>query len=207
MSMEQEEGLNNQQLTITLNLLNKKLSSLESNFDQIKEIQKNQEKALEKQIVLIEEFGKSNPGAGSSSDNNISKEDLILSIREVLLNDEEMLETFNKVIENITTYNQNKEKINNYVDDLRAKKKKKSPILLISILAFALLSFAIYFIIGVFNSKDIVIKKDVLFYEMNKNTTLSFPVDITVEAENEDHINYYFLYKNKKYYVPKENIK
>lgn len=207
MSMEQEEGLNNQQLTITLNLLNKKLSSLESNFDQIKEIQKNQEKALEKQIVLIEEFGKSNPGAGSSSDNNISKEDLILSIREVLLNDEEMLETFNKVIENITTYNQNKEKINNYVDDLRAKKKKKSPILLISILAFALLSFAIYFIIGFFNSKDIVIKKDVLFYEMNKNTTLSFPVDITVEAENEDHINYYFLYKNKKYYVPKENIK
>ena len=207
MSMEQEEGLNNQQLTITLNLLNKKLSSLESNFDQIKEIQKNQEKALEKQSVLIEEFGKSNPGAGSSSDNNISKEDLILSIREVLLNDEEMLETFNKVIENITTYNQNKEKINNHVDDLRAKKKKKSPILLISILAFALLSFAIYFIIGVFNSKDIVIKKDVLFYEMNKNTTLSFPVDITVEAENEDHINYYFLYKNKKYYVPKENIK
>ena len=207
MSMEQEEGLNNQQLTIALNLINKKLSSLESNFDQIKEIQKNQEKALEKQIVLIEEFGKSNPGAGSSSDNNISKEDLILSIREVLLNDEEMLETFNKVIENITTYNQNKEKINNYVDDLRAKKKKKSPILLISILAFALLSFAIYFIIGFFNSKDIVIKKDVLFYEMNKNTTLSFPVDITVEAENEDHINYYFLYKNKKYYVPKENIK
>ncbi len=207
MSMEQEEGLNNQQLTITLNLLNKKLSSLESNFDQIKEIQKKQEKALEKQIVLIEEFGKSNPGAGSSSDNNISKEDLILSIREVLLNDEEMLETFNKVIENITTYNQNKEKINNHVDDLRAKKKKKSPILLISILAFALLSFAIYFIIGFFNSKDIVIKKDVLFYEMNKNTTLSFPVDITVEAENEDHINYYFLYKNKKYYVPKENIK
>lgn len=207
MSMEQEEGLNNQQLTIALNLINKKLSSLESNFDQIKEIQKNQEKALEKQIVLIEEFGKSNPGAGSSSDNNISKEDLILSIREVLLNDEEMLETFNKVIENITTYNQNKEKINNHVDDLRAKKKKKSPILLISILAFALLSFAIYFIIGFFNSKDIVIKKDVLFYEMNKNTTLSFPVDITVEAENEDHINYYFLYKNKKYYVPKENIK
>ncbi len=207
MSMEQEEGLNNQQLTITLNLLNKKLSSLESNFDQIKEIQKKQEKALEKQIVLIEEFGKSNPGAGSSSDNNISKKDLILSIREVLLNDEEMLETFNKVIENITTYNQNKEKINNHVDDLRAKKKKKSPILLISILAFALLSFAIYFIIGFLDSKDIVIKKDVLFYEMNKNTTLSFPVDITVEAENEDHINYYFLDKNKKYYVPKENIK
>lgn len=203
---EQENGMSNEELTIVLNFLQKKQAALETTFGELLEIQKNQEKALEKQNILLEELSKSG-GNSTGGSNSISKEDLELELKELILNDEELLETFSKVIENVTTYNQNKEKLRAYVDNERSKKKKKSPIFLIVFTIITTIAFIGYLIFSFLNSKEITIKKEAFFYEMNKSDALSFPMDLTVEAINEDDINYYFIHQNKKYYIPKVNIK
>lgn len=206
--MDQENTLSNEQLTLVLNLLQKKFKEMESKFGELLEIQKSQDKALEKQTIYLEELGKNGGGSANNGGGSIvSKEDLELQLKELLLNDEELLETFSKVIENITTYNQNKEKLRSYVDNERSKKKKKSPIFLIGFSIFTFILFLGYLIYSFLNTKEIIIQSNTYFYEMNKTDPLTFPTAIKVETENEDDINYYFIYQNKKYYVPKVNIK
>jgi len=53
----------------------------------------------------------------------INEETLELHIKKILLDDPDLRETFKRVIENITTYNHNKDKINEYVEEKNSKKQ------------------------------------------------------------------------------------
>lgn len=202
-------SLNNEELTVALNILTKKINGLKSDFDNILDIQKKQEKALDKQNILLTEIQQgASSGEGPIANTNstsISKEDLSLRLRELLLEDEELLELFSKVIENITTFNHNKDKIDGYIDNQREKRKSKKPIFIIGTIIVSILLVASYFI---FNEKvTIVIPAQASFYELNKKAALGVPSELSVEVVDEDENNYYFEIKNKKYSIPKASIK
>lgn len=198
------ERLTNEQLTMALSLLRKEIESLKSSFNQINQVQKDFDVSLEKQFLLLEELPNT---VNTNNTNIISKEELTLQLRELILEDEELLELFTKVIQNISTYNHNKDKLNNYVDNLRSKKKKKFPIVLISILIFSILTTSTYFVYSYFNNKEILIRKETKFYNFdNKAAAVFLPIDIKVKTLNEDELNYYFIFKNKKYFIPKQSL-
>lgn len=199
------ERLSNEQLTIALSFLKKEFESIKSSFSELKQVQKDFDVSLEKQVLLLQEL----PSTVNKNNNTniISKEELTLQLRELLLEDEELLELFTKVIQNISTYNHNKDKLNNYVDNLRSKKKKKFPIVLISILIFSILTTSTYFVYSYFNNKEILIRKETKFYNFdNKAAAVFLPIDIKVKTLNEDELNYYFIFKNKKYFIPKQSL-
>ncbi|WP_323585361.1 hypothetical protein [Aliarcobacter butzleri] len=196
--------LTNEQLTMALSLLKKEFDSLKSSFNDLKQIQKDFDVSLEKQFLLLEELP--NTVNTNNNNNSISKEELTLQLRELILEDEELLELFTKVIQNISTYNHNKDKLNDYVDNLRSKKKKKFPIVLTSILIFAILTASTYFTYSYFNNKEILIKKETKFYNFDNKAAVFLPIDINVKSLNEDELNYYFIFKNKKYFIPKQSL-
>lgn len=204
--MSNNTTLNNVELTMALNIVTKKQAQLGDKLNDIIEIQKRQELAIEKQNVLLEQLhtGSSNNVAAVSS-NFVDNETLILKIKEVLLDDEEILETFNKVIENVTTYNHNKDKVNEYIDSEREKRKSKKPIFVIIVFAISLIALILYFIFS--SNKTITIPVGTAFYELNKKDELGLPKDLTVEILDEDELRYYFKIKNKKYYINKAAIK
>lgn len=204
--MSNDTTLNNSELTITLNILSKKQVQLADKLNEIIDIQKKQEQAIDKQNVLLQQLqtGDSNNVAAVSS-NFVDNETLVLKIKEVLLDDEEILETFSKVIENISTYNHNKDKVNEYIDSERNKRKSRKPIFVIIIFAISLIALILYFIFS--SNKTITIPVGTAFYELNKKDELGLPKDLTVEVLDEDELRYYFKIKNKKYYINKTAIK
>lgn len=110
-------------------------------------------KEMEKAILVIGKDGKDNINKNSAlndglkalgeslselfiavktdKDNNVSgsgveinEETLGLHVKKILLDDPDLLETFKKVIENITIYSHNKDKIDGYVEERDSKKSK-----------------------------------------------------------------------------------
>lgn len=201
-------ALNNEEITLALNLLTKKNNQLQEKFSEIIEIQKKQHDSLDKQNVLIEQLsnGSLNKNSDSSGNSNIiDQETLILKIREILLEDEELMELFTKVVENISTFNHNKDKVDTYINNEKKSKKSKKPIFVIIIAIVSFIFLISYFMFS--NNKTIIIPSGVGFYEMNKKDELALPENLTIEILDEDELRYYFKIKNKKYYINKTSIK
>lgn len=209
-----EQVLSLEELTVVSNILSKKQKALLADFDEIKEIQKRQEKAIDKQNILLEELqsnfsGNSENGGNAASSiatvSALKNEDLQLKLKELLLEDEELLEIFSKVIENVATYNHNKDKVDKYVEE-QAKKKKRKKYVFISIICIITLALSIYYYIFELN-KTITIPGKSIFYELNKKDGYTMPESIIVNVVDEDENRYFFELKNKKYYISKDALK
>lgn len=207
---DNQEPLTIQELTGILGVLSKRMSVVEDSFNEIKTVQKSQEKNIDKQTILLEDI-KESFSNGSTSDNSntggsgISAETLELKLKEMLLEDEELLELFTKVVENISTFNYNKDKVNVHIEKNRSvnKKNKKPLFVLISLIVAASLTVGYYFFS---EKKNIIVPANVEFFELNKKGALQIPSDVNVKVYDEDNQRYYFKYNDKKYYVSKGSV-
>lgn len=166
------------------------------------EFLKKQNKDVESLITGLAELGKSGGGSGGGGA-VVNQEDIELLVKKVLLEDKGLLETFTKILENIATYNHNKDKINDYVDKKNSKKTgKKHPYFTIFLAIAAFLIGAVYFMFS--TSPMIKINAGEIFYEVGKKVEQKINIPAEFEMYNEDADNYYFKIENKEYYIPKK---
>lgn len=188
--------------------LNGELKSVSSRQDDLNSGLKKLDKEIEKISIIAHEMQNTEPGGGGGSlAAGVSDAQAELIIRKILLEDKELAETFKKIIENIVTFNQDKELMNGYIDQ-KNKKKKRSKIPYISValgVAALVFGFAFYF----FNPKtaSVVLESGVVFYAAKKDVPqvpLAQSIEVSVTNESDDR--YYFKFPNSKneYYIIKK---
>ncbi|MDQ1339799.1 MAG: hypothetical protein QG567_953 [Campylobacterota bacterium] len=170
----------------------------------LEEFLKKQNKEIESLLAGLAELSKGGSGGGGGDGIAVAnQEDVELLIKKILLEDKGLLETFTKIIENISTFNHNKDKINNYVEKKSTQKtRKKTPYFTIFLALAAAIIGAAYFIFS--SSPVIKINAGEVFYEVGKTVGQKINISAEFEMYNEDADNYYFKIENREYYIPKK---
>lgn len=148
---------------------------------------------------------KGSGGAGSSSGGaEINEETLELYVKKILMNDPDLREAFKKIIENMVTYNQNRDKVNSYIEV--AESKKSSSFFQKNKFSLFIGFFAILATVGFwfnFSSPKIQITpSDIIYSDDNAkgfqiNKDLEYPIVKVKDGKT------YFSADGKTYYVKK----
>lgn len=185
-------------LQTALIVLTKKYEESIKKNAEVENFLNKQDKEIEKLNVLFEQVDSNGGGSGGTVE--INNETLGLKIKENLLNDEELLETFSNIIKNVQTFNDKKEKVDAYTDKkqfLKNKNKKKIPYIIVSIVILSFVLVGFYFLTA--EKKEF--KKGTIFYI--KDNQYTFSEDVKADLIDEDKYKIYFMLNDQKCYIKK----
>lgn len=191
--------------------LNKSLQINESKTLSVNDGLKKIHKDFESIEIIARELqeNQGSGGSGISSGGGLSDAQAEIIIKKILLEDKELLETFKKIIENVVTFNHDKDAMNGYVEKKNSKKKKSKVPYISLFLGAVVLIFGIGFYFLNEKVTSIVLKPGEVFYDAKEKAQLPLKMDQSVELDvtNESEDKYYFKLNNKEYYVLKDKKK
>lgn len=157
--------------------------------------------------TILSEMGNSKTQSSSEAGigATISKEEATDIIKEILLEDEDLLDTFSKVVKNVTQYNQNKKDIDKYLNTVK-KGKWKGKILVASIVIFCSIVVGAYYLTGGDSVTNISIPANTELLN-SKNANFVFPQEYSTKAVLDDNGYYQFKIKNEIFKVKKDSVK
>lgn len=185
--------------------LSQSIKENKRNLSDNEELLKKFKKDIETMNVLIRELSESGGAGGSVQTAQIDDEQIRLMVRAAILEDGEILELLQRVFENITTYNHNKDKVNGYVAMRQTKKKRGKGIGIFGAVAAVAASIIIvvYIFAGGNNGATLTIDQNQIFFDASTGAEQTVSRQIDVKIVDEDERKYYFEINGKRYYLRK----
>lgn len=203
--MEEENNTNDtvKQIRQVMIAFQRRVDTLENNFDAMKDEFKSQLELIKKFQVAIEQIGES--GASNNANIAVSDSDLSDMIKKVLLDDKELAMTFKKIIENVYNFNTNKimidEKVEKNVKSANKINGKVIELFIIGFAGLACLALGGYYYLQA--NKYITIKAGTEIFSTTSNIPSKLVSNYEIKPISQNNKKVYFIVNGKKYYYIK----